>query len=175
MPWGKWFQGGSIPPYLTTIHLMFNNSILTTMNYILTETTLNNDNTLRYFDDLASAIKASSELMAKRLQEWGEDNCEVILIGKFSYLIQKKGLQQVSRIEITKNDTFEIKVQVTGTIELTEKELRRIIELGGDSMMAEVIQRSFSPGGFATLTPESIEEVNGILNTDYDGNFEWDI
>lgn len=76
----------------------------------------------------------------------------------------------------TKNNIHSIEIQVTGVIDVTESQLRRIIENDDDQLMAEIIRRSFTASGFATLTPGSAEYVNSILHEEYDcEDFEWTI
>ena len=144
------------------------------MNYVLQETTSHNGHFEEHFDNLADALRAYGNLIAERIEGWGEENCKINALGKFHTFITTS--HQSTHIEIIKRENVTIDVQVTGSIEMTERELRKIIEQGDDNLMAEIIKRSFSAGGFATLTPGSVEVVNGILNTEYEyDDFEWEI
>ena len=71
-----------------------------------------------------------------------------------------------------KNITIDI--QITGYITLTEDELRQVIDNGDDKLMSQIVKRSFSPDGFASLTPCSIDTVNEITGENYEfDDFEW--
>ena len=76
----------------------------------------------------------------------------------------------------TESKTITINIQITGNITLTEDELRQVIDNDDDKLMSQIVERSFSPDGFASLTPFSIDTVNEITGENYEfDDFEWRI
>lgn len=75
-----------------------------------------------------------------------------------------------------KDKTYSIGIQITGFIDLTKEEIRKAIEENDDKVIAEAVKRSFSPDGFASLTPIGADDINSLLNTDYEfDDFEWNV
>ena len=75
-----------------------------------------------------------------------------------------------------KDKTYSIGIQITGFIELTAEEIRKAIEDDDNKVIADAIKRSFTSDGFASLTPWSIDDINQLLDSDYEfDDFEWNI
>lgn len=75
-----------------------------------------------------------------------------------------------------KDKTYSIGIQITGFIDLTKEEIRKAIEENDDKVIAEAVKRSFKQDGFASLTPWSIDDINQLLDSDYEfDDFEWNI
>ena len=120
--------------------------------------------------------------MLMELPEW-EDHCCLVnddkgldKFGSAAYFVEEDWYNQQKNKQQASDKPLSISVQVTGFIEITKDELRKVIEENDDQLMSQLIKRSFTSDGFASLTPWSIDDVNSLLGTDYEfDDFEWNV
>lgn len=140
------------------------------MKYILKE----NGVPRVFYANLSDAIEDYGKLIAEKVEEWGEENCEINNLINFHTII--KAGNQSADIRIVEDKTYSILIQATGFIHVTGSQLRRIIEEDDDKLMTKIIHDSFAASGIATLTPQGVDDVNYILQGEYEyEDFEWAI
>lgn len=120
--------------------------------------------------------------MLMELPEW-EDHCYLVnddkgldKFGSAAYFVEEDWYNQQQNKQQASDKSLSIGVQVTGFIKITKDELRKTIEENDDKVIAEAVKRQFTPDGFASLTPWSIDDVNSLLGTNYEfDDFEWNV